>query len=55
MPIYEYLCRNCGERVEVLVRPSTLRQAQDTAQAAARPVALNAAALCRRSSSPSPT
>lgn len=20
MPIYEYLCRNCGERVEVLVR-----------------------------------
>jgi putative FmdB family regulatory protein len=31
MPIYEYLCRNCGERVEVLVRPSTLRQAQDTA------------------------
>jgi putative FmdB family regulatory protein len=22
MPIYEYLCRNCGERVEVLVRPS---------------------------------
>jgi putative FmdB family regulatory protein len=23
MPIYEYLCRNCGERVEVLVRPST--------------------------------
>lgn len=31
MPIYEYLCGNCGERVEVLVRPSTLRQAQDTA------------------------
>jgi putative FmdB family regulatory protein len=23
MPIYEYLCGNCGERVEVLVRPST--------------------------------
>ena len=20
MPIYEYLCRNCGERVEVLIR-----------------------------------
>jgi len=31
MPIYEYLCRDCGERVEVLVRPSTLRQAQATA------------------------
>jgi putative FmdB family regulatory protein len=23
MPIYEYLCKNCGERVEVLIRPST--------------------------------
>jgi predicted nucleic acid-binding Zn ribbon protein len=23
MPIYEYRCGNCGERVEVLVRPST--------------------------------
>jgi putative FmdB family regulatory protein len=23
VPIYEYLCGNCGERVEVLVRPST--------------------------------
>jgi len=22
MPIYEYLCSNCGERVEVLVRSS---------------------------------
>jgi putative FmdB family regulatory protein len=22
MPIYEYSCRNCGERVEVLVRSS---------------------------------
>jgi putative FmdB family regulatory protein len=22
MPIYEYLCENCGERVEVLIRPS---------------------------------
>jgi len=27
MPIYEYLCGNCGERVEVLIRPSAaLRQ-----------------------------
>jgi len=31
MPIYEYLCKNCGDRVEVLIRPSTLRQAQDDA------------------------
>jgi putative FmdB family regulatory protein len=23
MPIYEYRCGNCGERVEVLIRPST--------------------------------
>jgi putative FmdB family regulatory protein len=23
MPIYEYLCKNCGEQVEVLIRPST--------------------------------
>jgi predicted nucleic acid-binding Zn ribbon protein len=27
MPIYEYRCGNCGERVEVLIRPSAaLRQ-----------------------------
>jgi putative FmdB family regulatory protein len=23
MPIYEYRCRDCGERTEVLVRPGT--------------------------------
>jgi hypothetical protein len=37
MPIYEYLCKNCGERVEVLIRPSTLRQAQDDAGSGHRP------------------
>jgi len=28
MPIYEYRCGNCGERVEVLVRPSTGRRGE---------------------------
>ena len=37
MPIYEYRCGNCGERVEVLVRPSTPRQARDDAGSGHRP------------------